>query len=79
MPKIIKNLTDLEIKTAKPGETKQDGKGLTLIVDTNGNKRWTLRYQRPDGRRNMIGLGSYPDISATIARAHAEEIRQRLL
>ena len=79
MPKIIKNLTDLEIKTAKPGETKQDGKGLMLIVDTNGNKRWTLRYQRPDGRRNMIGLGSYPDISATIARAHADEIRQRLL
>lgn len=79
MPKIIKNLTDLEIKTAKPGETKQDGKGLMLIVDTNGNKRWTLRYQRSDGRRNMIGLGSYPDISATIARAHADEIRQRLL
>lgn len=79
MPKIIKNLTDLEIRMAKPGETKQDGKGLMLIVDTNGNKRWTLRYQRPDGRRNMIGLGSYPDISATIARAHADEIRQRLL
>ncbi|TXI35501.1 MAG: DUF4102 domain-containing protein [Nitrosomonas sp.] len=79
MPKIIKNLTDLEIKTAKPGETKQDGKGLMLIVDTNGNKRWTLRYQRPDGRRNMVGLGSYPDISATIARAYADEIRQRLL
>ncbi|NBQ68840.1 MAG: DUF4102 domain-containing protein [Nitrosomonadaceae bacterium] len=79
MPKIIKNLTDLEIRTAKPGETKQDGKGLMLIVDTNGNKRWTLRYQRPDGRRNMIGLGSYPDISATIARVHADEIRQRLL
>ncbi|PTQ77440.1 integrase [Nitrosomonas oligotropha] len=79
MPKIIKNLTDLEIRMAKPGETKQDGKGLMLIADTNGNKRWTLRYQRPDGRRNMIGLGSYPDISATIARAHADEIRQRLL
>ncbi len=79
MPKIIRNLSDLEIKAAKPGETKQDGKGLMLIVDANANKRWVLRYQRPDGRRNMIGLGSHPDVSATMARTHAEEIRQRLI
>ncbi|MDO8895307.1 integrase arm-type DNA-binding domain-containing protein [Nitrosomonas sp.] len=78
MPKVIRKLTDLEIKSAKPGETKQDGKGLMLVVDTNGNKRWVLRYTRPDGRRNMIGLGSYPEVSATVARIETEEIRERL-
>jgi integrase len=78
MPKIIRKLTDLEIRSAKPGETKQDGKGLMLIVDTNGNKRWVLRYTRPDGRRNMIGLGSHTEVSATIARIEAAEIRERL-
>lgn len=78
MPKKIMNLTDVQIRAAKPGETKYDGKGLELIVDANGNKRWALRYRRPDGRRNMIGLGSYPDVSASIARIQAEEIQQRL-
>lgn len=78
MPKVIRKLTDLEIKLAKPGETKQDGKGLALVVDANGNKRWILRYTRPDGRRNMIGLGAYPEISAIVARAEAAEMRERL-
>ncbi len=78
MPKKIMNLTDVQIRAAKPGETKYDGKGLELIIDANGNKRWALRYRRPDGRRNMIGLGSYPDVSASIARIQAEEIQQRL-
>ncbi len=79
MPKIVKNLTDREIKTAKPGEIKQDGKGLMLVVDKSGNKRWVLRYKRPDGRRNMIGLGSYPDVPVAVARANADEVRQRLI
>ncbi len=78
MPKVIRKLTDLEIRAAKPGETKQDGKGLMLVVDANGNKRWVLRYTRPDGRRNMIGLGSYTEVSATDARVEASEIRERL-
>jgi len=78
MPKIIRKLTELEIKSAKPREVKQDGKGLMLIVDANGNKRWVLRYTRPDGRRNMIGLGSYPDRSAIRARKDAEEFREEL-
>ncbi len=68
----------MQIRTARPGETKYDGKGLELIVDANGNKRWILRYRQPDGRRNMIGLGSYPDVSASAARIEAEEIRQKI-
>tara|TARA_R110002073_G_scaffold66026_6_gene164920 strand:+ start:390 stop:1613 length:1224 start_codon:yes stop_codon:yes gene_type:complete len=78
MPKIIRKLTDLGIKAAKPGETKQDGKGLMLVVDANGNKRWVLRYMRPDGRRNMVGLGSYTEISITAARIQAAQILEKL-
>lgn len=78
MPKKVTSLTDVQIRATKPGETKYDGNGLELIVDAKGNKRWVLRYRRTDGRRNMLGLGSYPDVSASAARIAAEEIRQRL-
>ncbi|MBX3616823.1 Arm DNA-binding domain-containing protein [Nitrosomonas sp.] len=78
MPKKVTSLTDIQIRAAKPGETKYDGNGLELVVDTKGNKRWVLRYRRTDGRRNMLGLGSYPDVTASAARIAAEEIRQRL-
>lgn len=78
MPKKVLNLTDIQIRRAKPSETQYDGKGLELVIDANGNKRWVLRYKRPDGRRNMVGLGSYPDVPASAARIAAEEIRQRL-
>lgn len=56
MPKKVLNLTDVQIRSAKPGETKNDGKGLELVVDVNGNRRWVLRYKRTDGRRNMVAL-----------------------
>jgi len=78
MPKIIRGLSAREISTAKPGETKQDGKGLALVVDTSGNKRWVLRYSRPDGRRNMVGLGSLADTPVTVARKNAASIREKL-
>ena len=75
MPKIIRKLTTLEIKAIKPGETKQDGNGLMLISDKSGNKRWVLRYTRPDGRRNMVGLGSCP---LEAARIQADQLRERI-
>lgn len=78
MPKKITSLTDIQIRAAKPGETKYDGNGLELVVDAKGNKRWVLRYRRQDGRRNMLGLGPYPDVTAGAARIAAEEARQKL-
>lgn len=78
MPKIVSGLTVRQIEAAKPGDTLQDGKGLALVVDDNANKRWVLRYTRPDGRRNMIGLGSYPETSLTAARTGASKKRERL-
>ncbi|MDR2241032.1 MAG: integrase arm-type DNA-binding domain-containing protein [Zoogloeaceae bacterium] len=76
MPKIVHGLTVKQIEAAKPRRTLLEGKGLMLIVDANGNRRWVLRYTRPDGRRNMIGLGSYPEISLAAARTEAHRIRE---
>lgn len=78
MPKLAKGLTVKEIEAAKPGKTLADGRGLSLVVDAAGNKRWVLRYTRPDGRRNWLGLGSYPALSLLSARSKAQEALEQL-
>lgn len=76
MPKIVPGLTVKQLDAAKPEATLLDGKGLMLVVDSNRNKRWVLRYTRPDGRRNMIGLGSYPTVTLEMARSEAQKARK---
>ncbi|MBA0015490.1 MAG: integrase arm-type DNA-binding domain-containing protein [Nitrosospira sp.] len=78
MPRLATGLTVKQINVAKPKTTLSDGRGLSLMVDANGNKRWVFRYTRPDGRRNWLGLGSYPDTSLLMARSVAQEARERL-
>lgn len=78
MPKRVVELTVKQIDAAKPGVTLYDGKGLALVVDIAGNKRWVLRYTRPDGRRNMIGLGTYPAVMPSVARTKAREAKTGL-
>ena len=78
MPKRVIELTVKRIDAAKPGETLYDGRGLALLVDGSGNKRWVLRYTRPDGRRNMIGLGAYPAVMPSVARTKAREAKTGL-
>ena len=79
MPKRVVELTVKQIDAAKPGATLYDGKGLALVVDIAGNKRWVLRYTRPDGRRNMIGLGTYPAVMPTVARTKARDAKTGLV
>lgn len=79
MPKRVVELTVKKIDAAKPGATLYDGKGLALVVDIAGNKRWVLRYTRPDGRRNMIGLGTYPAVMPTVARTKARDAKTGLV
>lgn len=78
MPKRVTELTVKEIDAAKPGKTLTVSKGLQLVVDANANKRWVYRYTRPDGRRNRVGLGSYPDVSLAQARKRAQEYNDKL-
>lgn len=80
MPKRTSELTIVEIKAkikAAKAVTLYDGKGLELQITDRGN-RWRLRYYRPDGRRNMIGLGTYPDLSLADARTEASKARTKV-
>lgn len=71
-------LTDLEIRRAKPADkpyTKNDGNGLSLLIDPNGSKGWRFRY-RFDGKPKMLSLGIYPTISLTVARQKRDEAKK---
>lgn len=54
-----------------------DGDNLMLIVRPNGGASWVLKY-RLAGRRNMLGLGGWPDVSLQRAREKAQEARQAI-
>lgn len=77
MPKIVKQLTVGQVKSAKPADKVyklSDGKGLALWVLPSGSKSWRYTYRRPsDGKQDTITLGLYPDFSLSDAREwHAE-------
>lgn len=88
MPKIVKNLTDKQIKSAlnthKNLEIKTliklaDGKGLYFVIDKKGCSFWRFDYVRPiSGKRNSISLGTYPEISLSEARDKQSEYRKLL-
>lgn len=70
MPKIVKPLSDIQIKNSKPKEkdyTLTDGDGLYLLVKNTGSKIWHYRYT-VDKKRYLTSFGSYPAISLNDAR-----------
>ena len=52
-----------------------DGDGLHLLVNSNGSKLWRLRY-RFGGKQNMLGLGSFPEVSLAMARERRHDARK---
>lgn len=76
-------LTDLTIrKLAKKG-LHGDGGNLFLRITETGTKGWVFRYKRgrrDDGAKKVydLGMGGYPDLSLTGARAKAAEFRGML-
>src|SRR5450830_2039912 len=54
----------------------QDGNGLYFRVKPNGQKSWELRYKKPDGKWSWLGLGGYPEISGSLARQKAAQLRE---
>ena len=80
MPKIIKPLTETEIRNAKPKEKEYrlyDGEGLYIIIYPDGRKRWRLDYVF-NKKRNTKSLGKYPEVSLKKARELKREIKKKI-
>jgi len=85
MPKIVKPLTDKEVKAFKPlGDPPKernysDGRGLALRVKTNGTKIWLFNYFKPYTQKRVnISFGIYPDVTLADARKRREQARKLL-
>ena len=50
-----------------------DGAGLYFVVKKLGTKSWQFRYKNAEGKWAWIGIGSYPKVSAKLARQKAQE------
>jgi len=73
-------LTDLEVKKTKATDKAQklsDGKGLYLLIHTNGGKYWQMAY-RFAGKQKTLSLGVYPDITLADARDRCAQARKLL-
>ncbi|KAA0914566.1 integrase arm-type DNA-binding domain-containing protein [Psychrobacter sp. ANT_WB68] len=72
MAKIIKPLTDSQVKQAKPQDKPYklaDGGRLYLYVSKLGAKSWRMDYIKPiNKKRATITLGLYPDVTLSQAR-----------
>ena len=74
------SLTDVLCKKALPKEKQyrlSDINGLSLRVDPNGKKYWSIRYTE-NGQRKSKALGIYPDLSLKRAREIALDLRYKL-
>jgi len=73
-------LTDIAIRTAKPRDKAYklyDGGGLYLGIQSNGGKWWRYEY-RFGGKRKLLALGVYPDVSLADARERHAGARKTL-
>lgn len=80
MPKRILELTDVQVRNAKPKDQPYklaDGKGLYLLVTPTGGKLWRFDYRFNDKRKTLT-FKTYPEISLLKARQSREDARQLL-
>lgn len=75
MPRGIHKLTDTGIRAEKAAGRHSDGGGLYLNVTSTATKSWLFMWVR-DGKRREMGLGAYPALSLSKARAKAVELRE---
>ncbi|HET7587853.1 MAG TPA: integrase arm-type DNA-binding domain-containing protein [Gammaproteobacteria bacterium] len=73
-------LNEAKVRYAKPQDKDyklSDGRGMYMLVKTNGSKYWRLNY-RFRGKAKTLALGVYPDASLKKARARRDEARTQL-
>ena len=54
-----------------------DGKGLALLVHSNGSKYWQYRYRFND-KGKLLALGVYPEVTLAEARQKLFEARKQV-
>ncbi|MFG6442535.1 tyrosine-type recombinase/integrase [Roseateles sp. LKC17W] len=71
--------SDATLRAIKPGDVRKrinDGDGLYLQLFVNGGSHgWRFAYSLAT-RRNILSLGTYPDVSLSQARKRADEARK---
>ena len=73
-------LTDTEIRKIKPGNKRRtltDSGGMYLQIEPTGGKLWRYQY-RFEGKRKLLAMGKYPDVSLQEARRRHREAREQL-
>ncbi len=78
MARIIKPLTPIQIKNAKPREKAYklfDGGGLFLQIMPTGSKLWRMKFRQSNGKENLLSFGKFPEVSLEAARKKREEAR----
>jgi len=65
----------MQVRCDKPEAkacTLGDGLGLSLLIESNGSKRWRFRY-RYAGKPKMISPGVYPMLALANARSRRDK------
>lgn len=81
MAKIVKEMTDVQVRKLKPDAARTvfravgGVQGLHLRIRPSGAKTWILRAVVGDKRRDF-GLGSYPTVTLKQARERARDYRE---
>jgi len=73
-------LTDINIKKARAGEKPRkmtDGGGLFIQIEPAGGKLWRFQYWF-EGKRKLLALGKYPDVSLQAVRERHQEARKQV-
>lgn len=80
MPKLVKPLTDIQPRNAKPKVKPYklaDGGGLYLLINPDGAKYWRMDYRHMD-KRKTLAFGKYPDVGLADAREKKTAARKLL-
>lgn len=80
MARLIKPLTAVQIRNAKPRDTMYklfDGGGLFLQVNPSGGKYWKMKYRKDDGKEGLLSFGQYPAVSLEQARRKRDEAKSQ--
>ncbi len=73
-------LSDVAIRTAKPAKGLRklaDGKGLQFWITSQGGRYWRFEY-RFQGKRKLLALGTYPEVTVSKAREKAKQARENV-